>query len=56
MAATNSNVQMSQDEGLEKSFRVCSIAANIAAVLLVDQRVREDLVALDVFECAREGL
>ena len=41
MSATTSNVQMSQDEGLENSFRVCSIAANIAAVLLVDLQVRK---------------
>ena len=41
MTVTNSYVQMLQDEGLENSFRVCSIAANIAAVLLVDLQVRK---------------
>ena len=40
MTATNSNVQMSHDEGLENSFRICSIVANTAAVL-VDLRARK---------------
>ena len=34
MTAADSNVQMSHDEGLENSFRICSIVANIAAVLV----------------------
>ncbi len=40
MTATDSNVQMSHDEGVENSFRVCSVVANIAAVL-VDLQVRK---------------
>jgi hypothetical protein len=40
MTATDSNVQMSHDEGLENSFTVCSVVANIAAVL-VDRQVRK---------------
>jgi hypothetical protein len=67
MTATDSNVQMSHDEGVENSFRVCSVVANIAAVL-VDLQVRkfkdvvcvcvieQGLFVLDIFESAREGL
>lgn len=42
MTATDSNiVQMSHDDSLENSFRVCNTVASIAAVLLVDVQAKK---------------